>query len=187
MQVRSDERAGRRPATILLDTPLAADALEWSISAAASIAVSVLGSGHPVRLLGGTLINERKRHLGKQHPEEARVELLNQTIDLAAPPSGFTANANLLRAINYAGDDLAQGEVVVGVFEPLNSACLEALAPLGETGHAWAIVRASSDGDDNAAHCATALRRSGWRATTATSRDDLSEIWTILLTAGDIE
>lgn len=187
MQVRSDERAGRRPATILLDTPLAADALEWSISAAASIAVSVLGSGHPVRLLGGTLTNERGRHLGKQHPEEARVELLNQTIDLASPASRFASNAHLLRAINHAGDDLVQGEVLVGVFEPLDSACLKALAPLGQAGHAWAIVRADSDGDDNAAHCATALRRSGWRATTATSSDDLAAIWTILLTAGEIE
>ena len=75
----------------------------------------------------------------------------------------------------------------MGVFDPLDSACLEALAPLGQAGHAWAIIRADSDGDDNAAHCATALRRSGWRATTATSSDDLAAIWTILLTAGDIE
>ncbi len=187
MQVRSDERAGRRPATVLLDTPLSADALEWSISAAASIAVSVLGSGHPVRLLGGTLTSERGRHLGKQHPEEARVELLNQTIDLASPPSRLASSQQLLRAINQAGDDLVQGEVLVGVFDPLNSACLEALAPLGQAGHAWAIVRAESDTDDNAARCATALRRSGWRATTATPSDDLAAIWTILLTAGDIE
>jgi uncharacterized protein (DUF58 family) len=187
MQVRSDERAGRRPATVLLDTPVSPDALEWSISAAASIAVSVLDSGHPVRLLGGTLINERGRHLGKQHPEEARVELLNQTIDLTSPVSRLASTEQLLRAINQAGDDLVQGEVLVGVFDPLNSACLEALAPLGQTGHAWAIVRADSEGDDNASQCATALRRSGWRATTATPGDDLAAIWTILLTAGDIE
>jgi len=187
MQVRSDERAGRRPATVILDTPVAADALEWSISAAASIAVSVLGSGHPVRLLGGTLTNERARHLGKQHPEEARVELLNQTIDIASPATDLAGAQQLLRAINHAGDDLVQGEVLVGVFDPLDSACLEALAPLGQAGHAWAIVRAEFEGDDNAAQCATALRRSGWRATTAIPNDDLASIWTILLTAGDIE
>ena len=187
MQVRSDERAGRRPATVLLDTPLGTEALEWSISAAASIAVSVLGSGHPVRLLGGTLTNERGQHLGKQHPEEARVELLNQTIDLSSPPTRSASAEQLLRAINHAGDDLVQGEVLVGVFDPLDAACLEALAPLGQAGHAWAIVRSESDNDEQANQCATALRRSGWRATTATSNDDLAGIWTILLTAGDIE
>jgi len=187
MQVRSDERAGRRPATVLLDTPVGADDLEWSISAAASIAVSVLGSGHPVRLLGGNLTNERGRHLGKEHPEEARVELLNKTIDLASPASATAAALQLLRAIHDAGDDLVQGEVLVGVFAPLNSACLEALAPLGQAGHAWAIVSADSDSDDRAARCATALRRSGWRATTATRSDDLASIWAILLTAGDID
>lgn len=187
MQVRSDERAGRRPATVLLDTPVAAEALEWSISAAASIAVSVLGSGHPVRLLGGTLINERGRHLGRQHPEEARVELLNQTIDLASPESDRAATKQLLRAISDAGDDLVQGEVLVGIFEPLDSECLKALVPLGQAGHAWAIVRAESDSDEDALACATALRRSGWRATTATTGDDLAAMWTVLLTAGDIE
>lgn len=187
MQVRSDERAGRRPATIILDTPVAPDALEWSISAAASIAVSVLGSGHPVRLLGGNLTNERGRHLGRQHPEEARVALLNLTIDLASPGSNRAAAKQLLSAINLAGDDLVQGEVIVGVFDPLDSACLEALAPLGQSGHAWAIVRADAEGDDSAARCATALRRSGWRATTATQDDDLASVWTILLTAGDVE
>lgn len=187
MQVRSDERAGRRPATVLLDTPVAPEALEWSISAAASIAVSVLGSGHPVRLLGGSLVNERRRHLGKQHPEEARVELLNQTIDLVSPATNLASAQQLLRAINQAGEDLVQGEVLVGVFDPLDSTCLEALTPLGQAGRAWAIVRAESDKDENAANCAAALRRSGWRATTATSGDDLTAIWTILLTAGDIE
>ncbi len=187
MQVRSDERAGRRPATVLLDVPMAPDALEWSISAAASIAVSVLGSGHPVRLLGGTLINERGRHLGKQHPEEGRIELLNQTIDLASPDTQAAATQQLLRAINQAGEDLVHGEVLVGIFDPLERPCLDALAPLGQAGHAWAVVRASSDRDDDATRCATALRRSGWRATTATPTDDLAAIWTILLMAGDSE
>jgi len=187
MQVRSDERAGRRPATVLLDTPVDADELEWSITAAASIAVSVLGSGHPVRLLGGNLGSTRSRHLDRQHPEEARVDLLNQTIDIASPASAAAAAEQLLRAIRLAADDLVQGEVLVGVFDPLDSPCLDALAPLGQAGHAWAIVRATGEDDDAADRCAGALRRTGWRATTATPRDDLAAIWTTLLTAGEIE
>lgn len=187
MQVRSDERAGRRPATVLLDLPLEATALEWSISAAASIAVSVLGSGHPVRLLAGNIGGERPHHLGRQHPEEARVDLLNQTIDLVSPSSPAMATQQLLRSIRRAGDDLVHGEVLVGVFDPLDSACLDALAPLGQAGHAWAIVRANSNDDEAASRCASSLRRTGWRATTATSRDNLTAVWTTLLTAGDIE
>lgn len=187
MQVRSDERAGRRPATVLLDTPVDADALEWSITAAASIAVSVLGSGHPVRLLGGNLGTERSHHLGRQHPEEARVDLLNKTIDLSSPSSAVAGARQLMSAIRLAADDLVQGEVLIGVFDPLDSSCIEALAPLGQAGHAWAIIRGTGKDDTEATRCAGALRRTGWRATTATSQDELAAVWSTLLTAGEIE
>ena len=68
-------------------------------------------------------------------------------------------------------------------------AALDALAPLGETGRAWAIIRTA----DNPTHAqqaketAAKLRRSGWRATTATVRGDLPTVWTTLLTAGEME
>src|SRR5660398_187030 len=86
MLVRSDERAGKRPATILLDLPREGLALEWSISAAASIGCSVLESGHPVRFFGGPLGPEHVHHIGRDHPEGARPDLLNKTVDLTRPP-----------------------------------------------------------------------------------------------------
>lgn len=184
MLVRSDERAGRRPATVLLDLPREPRALEWSISAAASIALSVLDSGHPVRLLGGTIDPEHLHHLGQRHPEAARVDLLNLTVDLHSAATQATAAAQLRRAINHVADDLVQGEVVVAVLEPAETAVLDALAPLGEAGRAWAIVRASDDAGP-AQDCALALRRAGWRVATASASDDLAAVWTHLVTVGD--
>lgn len=189
MLVRSDERAGRRPATVILDLSREAEALEWGISAAASIALSVLDSGHPVRLLGGKLHPDLARHHGEHAAETARAAVLNQTVDLVSPVSQAIATNDLIRAARQASDDAPQGEVIVGVFEALEKAALDALAPIGDSGRAWAIVR-TGDNSTQAQHAvdtAKALRRAGWRATTATVRSDLPTVWSTLLTAGDME
>ncbi|WP_291377666.1 DUF58 domain-containing protein [Demequina sp.] len=186
MLVRSDERAGKRPATVLLDLPYESAALEWSISAAASIGLSVLDSGHPVRFFGGPLGPEHVHHIGREHPQSARADLLDKTVDLTRPPSPTAGSAWLLTAIRRTAEGVSNGEVIVGVFEPLNAECLEALVPLGDAGRAWAIVRGDSEDDADAQETATALRRAGWRATTAHSRTDIDSVWSTLLTAGDI-
>lgn len=185
MLVRSDERAGKRPATVLLDLPREGVALEWSISAAASIGCSVLESGHPVRFFGGPLGLDHVHHIGRDHPEGARSDLLNKTVDLTRPPSPAIGAEWLLAAIKRTAEGVTNGEVIVGVFEPLNAECLEALVPLGDAGRAWAIVRGDSDDDEDAQDTAAALRRAGWRATTAHARTDIDVVWSTLLTAGD--
>ena len=187
MMVRSDERAGRRPATVIVDLPRQPNALEWSISAAASIALSVLESGHPVRLLGGTIAPDRIRHLDTRQSEEARAHLLNHTVDLVSAVSSGVASQQLIAAVHHARDDLVQGEVVVGIFEPLDKASLDALAPLGHQGHAWAIVRSEGSEDQQASASCTALRRAGWRVTSVTTSDHLETVWTTLITSGDVE
>ncbi|MFN3865329.1 MAG: DUF58 domain-containing protein, partial [Demequina sp.] len=186
MLVRSDERAGRRPATVILDPPREPLALEWAISAAASIALSVLDSGHPVRLIGAGIDAEAVRHLGERGGEAARYELLNQTIDLHSPASRSHATAQLIRSAALAADDARQGEVTVGVLEPLAQESLDALVPIGESGRAWAIVRTGPTTEADARRTVRGLRRAGWRATTATPADDLTELWTRMLAAGDI-
>lgn len=189
MLVRSDERAGRRPATVLLDLSREPEALEWGISAAASVALSVLDSGHPVRLLGGKLMPDAARHHGEHAAETARAAVLNLTVDLVSPVSQAAATTDIVRAARHAADDAPQGEVIVGIFEPLEKASLDALAPIGDSGRAWAIVRIPDNAGlaQAAKDTATALRRSGWRATTATVNSDLATVWTTLLTAGDME
>jgi uncharacterized protein (DUF58 family) len=187
MLVRSDERAGRRPATVILDLPRESVPLEWAISAAASIALSVLSSGHPVRLLGGPIEATHSDHT--HSPALARAHVLNQTVDLAPPASAAAAEKDLIRAAHEAVGSAHTGDVTVGVFEPLSTEALEALVAIGDYGRAWAIVRAGGDSEERKSADATvrALRRAGWRASAAAASDDLSRVWTALLTSGDLE
>jgi uncharacterized protein (DUF58 family) len=189
MLVRSDERAGRRPATVIMDLPRDPVALEWSITAAASIALSVLDAGHPVRLLGAGLNPEASKHVGEHGADAGRFAILNQTVDLKSPVSVNGATAQVIHAANQAAHDAIHGEVIVGVFEPLERDALDALVPLGDSGRAWAMVRMS----DNVAQAEMAqdtmrsLRRAGWRTATASTHGDLENIWASMITAGDME
>ena len=187
MLVRSDERAGRRPATVILDLPRESDPLEWAISAGASIALSVLAAGHPVRLLGGPI---EATHTDHTHsPSLARARILNQTVDLAPPASAAAAEKDLIRAAHEAASSAHTGDVTVGVFEPLSTDALRALVAIGDYGRAWAIVTVGGDpaGRKSADATVRALRRAGWRANAAAAGDDLSRVWTALLTSGDLE
>jgi len=187
MLVRSDERAGRRPATVILDLPREAVPLEWTISTGASIALSVLASGHPVRLLGGAI--EADRDDNSSSPAVARVNLLNQTLDLRPPASAASAEKDLVRAGREAAVSAQSGDVTLGVFEPLAADALSALLGIGDHGRAWAIVRADGDpgGREAADSTVTTLRRAGWRAIAVGAGDDVSRMWTTLLTSGDLE
>jgi uncharacterized protein (DUF58 family) len=190
MLVRSDERAGRRPTTVVMDLPRDADALEWTISAATSIALSVLDSGHPVRLLGGGIHPESARQDRQQTSSLARARVLNQTVDLKAPISATAAENELLRACREAALAAPAGEVIVAVLEPLGKDALDALVPIGDSGRAWAIVRSGGDASrkQSVDDTVTSLRRAGWRATTAGIGSNLDQVWTTLLTiGGDME
>lgn len=186
MVVRADERAGVRPATVVLDLPVNAIAAEWSISAAASVAVSVLESGHPVRLVGADAPIDNDL-VGSAHSRDsARSQILNATLDLDISATRDAALDHTRRAAGFAVRESASGEVVVAIFEPLPEDVLATLVPLGETGRAWAIVR-TGDGprhDERAAHTAAKLNRSGWKVVTASMRDDLASVWSELVAGG---
>ena len=188
MLVRSDERAGRRPATVIMDLPRDDQAIEWTISAAASIAVSVLESGHPVRLLGGGIHPDATGH-EHQGSATARAHVLNQTVDLKPPVSANAAENDVLAAARDAAHTAASGEVTIGVFEPLPKSALDQLVAIGEHGRAWAIVRLNGqpDHDEAVSDTVTSLRRAGWRAVTASDSDSLDRVWTTLVTSGDLE
>jgi uncharacterized protein (DUF58 family) len=187
--VRSDERAGRRPATVIMDLPREGPALEWSITAAVSIALSVLDSGHPVRMIGAGIHPDANRHVGEHGADAGRAALLNQTLDLAGPVSRGAATGHLVSAARHASQDALRGEVIVGVLEPLDKEALDALVPLGDGGRAWAMVRSATgvEHDEAAEETVTALRRAGWHAATAASDSDLTHIWTSMITTGEME
>lgn len=186
MVVRSDERAGRRPATVILDVPRDDDAREHAITLAASVGVSVLSSGHPVRLVGAGLDPEATQHLGERGSEAARVQLLNQTLDLHSPASRAAGTADLVRAARLVADDARHGEVTVAILDPVEDQALEALVPIAHAGRAWAIVRTDAHSEDEAQQSVAALRKAGWRVTTTHAGDDVAQVWTRMLSTGDI-
>ncbi|WP_061964509.1 DUF58 domain-containing protein [Demequina aurantiaca] len=186
MVVRADERAGVRPATVLLDLPVNPVAAEWSISAAASVAVSVLASGHPVRLIGSNAPPEVGEVNDAHNHDSARSRILNATLDLEVPLSRENALDHTRAAVRIATHEATQGEVVIAVCDPLADDILASLVPLGESGRAWAIVR-NGDGprhDERAENTAATLNRSGWKVVTASVRDDLASVWTELVAGG---
>jgi uncharacterized protein (DUF58 family) len=187
MVVRSDERAGRMPATVILDLPRDSAALEWTIAAGASIALSVLASGHRVRLLGGSIEPSEDDHA--HSALIARAHVLNQTVDLQAALSASAAEGDLVRASREAAASALSGEVTVGVFDPLSTEALHELLAIGGHGRAWAIVRADQEPahSEAAEVTAKALRSGGWRAIAATREEDLARVWNRLLASGDIE
>lgn len=180
MLVRSDEHAGRRPATVILDLPLGHEALEWSISAAASIGVSVLETGHPVRLLG-TGPAAAAAHLGQRGGDLARAELLDLTVDLTSPVTRAAGDARLSEAARAAAEGAIDGEVTVAIIDPATDHVLDAMAPIGATGRAWAIVRADASNADDAETTATRLGRAGWRVRVVRTGEDIAEVWRSLV------
>ncbi len=185
MLVRSDERAGRRPATVVIELPREDAALEWTISVAASIAASVLTVGHPVRLLGGGIPPTEAREAHTHSPALARAAMLDQTVDLAPPASTAIGEKDFVNGAREALTSAMAGDVTIAIVGPLAKAALRVLAPIGDLGRAWVIVRHGDDDVADARATVTALRRAGWRATAAPVGHDIGAAWTALLTSGD--
>ncbi|WP_136520339.1 DUF58 domain-containing protein [Cellulomonas telluris] len=189
--VRSDERAGMRPVTVLLDLPVRSSAAEWTISVAASMALAMLDGGHPVRLVGagigtgtagGTAGTSAFVH-GRSGPE-ARAALLDLTVDLQPARSTNEAEAHLLDAARLLHTTGSGGEIVLAVLGPLTAAARAALAHVSDAGQGWALVRADGrhGGDErDARHTQAALVRAGWRAAPATAGEDPVACWLRLL------
>ncbi|MCC2316012.1 DUF58 domain-containing protein [Cellulomonas xiejunii] len=195
MLVRSDERAGMRPVSVLLDLPVRSAATEWTISLAASIALAMLDSGHPVRLAasgfrggpGAVTTRDSSPYVHARQGPESRAALLDLTLDLMPARTSNDAEAALLDAVRMLDTTQAAGEIVVAVVGPLSAAGCGALAHVADVAQGWVVVRAdgrhAGDARD-AHHTATVLRRSGWRVAEATTDESLVECWLRLLGNG---
>lgn len=181
--VRSDERAGMRPATVLLDLPPDEDAAEWTISLGASAALALLAAAHPVRLAGGRAApsvvdpESRDRYL-RDSGGTARATLLDLTVDLEAARDPGAAERDLVAAATNLAEHGTHDELVIAVVGPLTGTARAAMARLGESRDAWALVR-----DDADAPTVTELRRAGWRAVPARPGEPLEQAWARLLGA----
>jgi len=191
LMVRSDERAGMRPASVLLDLPTHEDDTEWTVSFGASIALALLGAGHPVRLAGARVDDARidteaRSHHLRETNSTARAELLDMTVDLVPGRTPAQTDEDLVAAARAIGHSGSGAELVFAVVGPLSGAGRAALAPLAAAGNAWALVRTGPEGTPTARDAessATELRRAGWRVATAVPGEALDEAWARLLGA----
>ncbi|WP_062517923.1 DUF58 domain-containing protein [Demequina gelatinilytica] len=177
--VRSEEQQGRTSASVLLGLAPSPRALEWSITAAASVALSVVEAGHPVRLIAGAQATSVQDTHGRA-AESARATLLDATLDLAPSDSAADADLALAAGARMLGAD--RSDVIVAIVEPLGPAALRALAPLGDGGRAWALVRCPTAARGRADRTVEALRGAGWTAIASEEPEALTEAWTRLLT-----
>ncbi|MEZ0449453.1 DUF58 domain-containing protein [Cellulomonas sp. ICMP 17802] len=185
LMVRSDERAGMRPVSVLLDLPARVASLEWSISLAASMSLAMLDGGHPVRLVSGLREDAGVYPLAFVHNRTgpgARNAVLDRTIDLEAPRTAAVGEAELVSAAHLLQSTDAGGEIVLAVLGPLGAASRAALAHVADNAQAWAVVRADTPAHEaEAEHTIKALRRAGWRACRVTPGEPIVDCWLRLL------
>ncbi|HEY3436892.1 MAG TPA: DUF58 domain-containing protein [Actinotalea sp.] len=180
--VRQDERSGRRPSSVLLDLPMESESAEWSISAAASLAVALVAAGHHVRLLGGDVLGASTDHHRPDTDGRAVDALLDQTVDLTLPPNRGTRDAWLLAAVDTLAAQGGGAELVFAVVGPLDADALDAMARVGADSHGWVMVRTGRLGHHEEPtpeerRTLEGLRRAGWAACAVTPGEDLTVCW----------
>jgi uncharacterized protein (DUF58 family) len=203
LMVRSDERAGLRPVTVLLDLPTRQASLEWSISLATSMALAMLDAGHPVRFLcdpSATDVEHLGRDTGTRSerpgpPRQVHVrpggvshaDILDSTIDLDVAESPSAAEEDLVAAARILAASEHVSETVLAVLGPLGVQARTALVHVADSAQAWAVVR-SGDGSvgqtADASSTVASLRHAGWRAITAEPGEDIAHCWRRLLGSG---
>jgi len=175
--VRSDERAGRRPVTVLLHEVQDPEVFEWSVSMAASVALSCAVGGNPVRLLAGDPRTARLSHHDASAWGTTRALLLDSTVDLAPVPTAV-GTAHLEQWGRALRHDVVRGEAIIAVLDPLDDATVAALAPLASTGRAFALVRTPATADPATPHrTPQLLRQAGWFVSAATVADNPRAAW----------
>jgi uncharacterized protein (DUF58 family) len=184
--VRSDERAGMRPVTVLLDQPARPAAVEWSISLAASMAVAMLEAGHPVRLLGAGMgeTGDIPVFLNAKSGPTARATLLDPLIDLVGPRTEPEAEQRLAAAVRMIQTSGKGDDIVLAVLGPLTPSARTELARISDSAQGWAVVRGDSRQPGEAAateNTLRALKRAGWHAARVTTGEPIVECWMRLL------
>ncbi len=178
--VRQDEQSGRRPATVLLDLPVDDGPLEWTISTGVSVAAALLAAGHPVRVVAAGSSDPHRA------PGTAAVEeILDAAVDLAAPPDRVTGRTWLLAGLETLALFGAGHELVVAVLGAVDRRTLADLARLGAVHESWALVRSLGAPTPVETTTVETLRRGGWSAVHADTRNEPTEAWAALLDLHD--
>ena len=185
LMVRQEDRPAMRRAVILLDPRPSAhggsgvgSSFEWAVSAAASIAVHLCGSGYAVHLVCAETVEKGTA---------AAPMTVDEILDVLAVTTlrDDTGQDEILRAAQALA---AAGGFVVAIVGAHESAVTSRVASLrepGTTGLAL-VLDAGSFGptraDDVVPHV-DALRLAGWRAVPVHRDDEVAHVWAVLTAA----
>jgi uncharacterized protein (DUF58 family) len=187
LMVRSDEAAGVRPVTVLLDrallpAPGATRSVggltehdgERAVELAASVALAFLAAGHPVRLVG-TATTPPAAVPFVTGAASGRAALLDATVDLTGTATPDEARRALVTTARALRALRAGGEAVLAVLPALPAGAARDLAGLAGDGgcHALVVAPDRTDGNDTVA----ALRAAGWRAVAARPGEPVEQAW----------
>nr|WP_246012400.1 DUF58 domain-containing protein [Myceligenerans xiligouense] len=194
--VRSDESAGVRPVSVLLDRgllphqqdgaaafsrPAAVSDGEWAVDLIASAATSFLDAGHPSRILT-TSAAPAVEGVRFVPTRSARHMLLDACVDLhghRGPAEAAHAAGTTARALRLAR---RSSELLVAVLGPQAPDTRRELAALGADGSCWALLVAPRgkgfrhDVDDTAAE----LTAAGWHVARCEAGTDIERAWALL-------
>jgi uncharacterized protein (DUF58 family) len=186
LMVRRDEQPRLLRATLLLDSRATghrgdgpASSFEWAVSATASVASLLVGSGYGVRVL----TDDMDRHWVGRHGAHGHGELLDQlaVIQPGGPRQLQGATTTLGRG---GGDGLVV--LLLGEVDADDLARVVTLPRRGVTGLAvllrttsWVPLPTRRAGELEAARVRTqqALERAGWQVATAEAGDAVPVIW----------
>ena len=197
LMVRADESASLPPVTVLYDRGLLphpdltrsgghalADG-EWSVECAASVGVSLLHAGHPVRLVPTSLAPVvDNTGFTANRAGEGPADLLDATVDLhghhglSDTDRAATATAEALRTARRPG------EITVAVLGPLGPVARHTVASIAGDALHWALVvrpRTWSSQRTEAQETVDALRATGWHVVLVEAGTPLEHAWTMLV------
>ena len=143
--VRSDEHAGQRPATIIMNPPMQTELAEHVISAAGSIALAIIRSGHPVHVVGGGLAPVENHQIKELAPSAQGELVLDRLIDAVRPITAAQASEQLAAAVDQAVDLVAVSELTIAITTGLEGDDLELLAGAARGTPGLALVGGQGD------------------------------------------
>ncbi|MEO7448828.1 MAG: DUF58 domain-containing protein [Humibacillus sp.] len=185
LMVRQEDRPAQRRAAVVLDPRPGAhggsgstSSFEWSVTAAASVAVHLLESGYAVHLVCAETVESARA---------ADTMTADEILDVLAVTRlrDDTGEDEILRAAQSLA---SAGGLVVGIVGALDHDVTMRLASLrqpGTTGIAL-VMDSRTFGDSSAEpteHHVDALRLAGWRAVAVRRDDDVAQAWAAITAA----
>lgn len=199
LMVRADESAGVRPVTVLVDRGLlpapdlarsrsAVDDGEWAVELAASVAVSFLEAGHPVRMVGTSTapaVGTERFVVGRRAGRSP--QLLDRTVDLQGHRVAGDAERATVLTAEALRADRSPGEITVAVVPPLRPVARRALAALATEGTHWAVVvepRGGAGFQHELHETLDELQAAGWTTASTAPGAAPGLVWSLLTEGG---